>query len=580
MKKNVYIIIPLLSILFSCEDIFDRKPLDRISEADVWEDEAMVRAYITRLYNQFPHISGNLLYTTSWHNFTDEATLADGNNNSIVSGGASKTHDNLPYWDYGYIRDINVGLEKLKDSPFAEIRKNEFEGELRVMRAVAYFQMQKRYGGVPLVDVVIDPFSSIDKEYTERKAEEAIADFIDSELNAAISLLPEKNTPKGKINKWVAYAYKARANLWAGSIAKYGSVQLNGLVGIPASRANDFFSKASSAANEVITSGMYSLYNEYPDKAENYQNLFLDESNMEIIFEKKYDGVNFGHSWHHMNAPTSFSSGRGSYQNPLLEFIMGYENIDGSDTQPLFGPENLYENGYGPFQNKDPRLFATVFFQGDSYAGGTIETYEGIDTNPTPDPNSILSSPALLYMGIPTVGKDSRKLASAEKSTNSGFSIKKYISNEPFLATGNDPTNWIAVRLAEMYLIQAEAEFEMGNLDKAAEALNATRERAGISLVDQETITLKKVRNERRSELSYEGFRYWDLRRWRTAESVLNMAQFQGLRIILHYETGEYYFLPIDAELFSRVFRQEHYYNPITDSRISNNLDLVENPLY
>ena len=97
-----------------------------------------------------------------------------------------------------------------------------------------------------------------------------------------------------------------------------------------------------------------------------------------------------------------------------------------------------------------------------------------------------------------------------------------------------------------MYLTKAEVEFESGNLQKAADALNQTRARAGISLVDGSTITIEKIRNERRVELAFENLRLWDLIRWRTAESVLN-HRFQGLRIIFHYASGKYYFLPLNV---------------------------------
>jgi len=108
-----------------------------------------------------------------------------------------------------------------------------------------------------------------------------------------------------------------------------------------------------------------------------------------------------------------------------------------------------------------------------------------------------------------------------------------------------------------------------------------TRERAGISLVDETTITLDHIRKERSVEFAWEGFRWWDLRRWRTAESILQRdIPVQGLRIILHYETGKFYFLPLDAESYTRIFKPEHYYNPITEQRIENNHNLVENPLY
>src|SRR5690606_24889683 len=121
-------------------------------------------------------------------------------------------------------------------------------------------------------------------------------------------------------------------------------------------------------------------------------------------------------------------------------------------------------------------------------------------------------------------------------------------------------TNWIVFRLADVYLTQAEAEYDLRNLPEAVAALHMTRRRAGISLVNEGTISLEKVRRERTSELAFEGgHRYWDLRRWRTAESVLT-HRFQGLQIILHYESGKFYFMPFDCESFTRVFRPQHYY--------------------
>ncbi len=580
MKNIKFLLILIVIVTSACEDVFDKKPLNKISESDVWQQEALIQAYVNNLYVRFP--LNNPFSHYQWYTWSDEATTAEGNVYSNVSrGGASRSSDEPAYWDYGFIRDLNTFLEKIAGTPIAEDVKIEMEGEVRVIRAVAYWEMQKRYGGVPLVDVVLDPFSEIDEKYTKRATEEAIADFVDSELAKAIPMLTDDASSMGRINKWVAYAYKAKANLWSASIAKFGSVQLQGLVGIPATRANDFYTKASEAAQAVIASGKYTMYHEITDKAENYRNLFLDETNSEVIFAKIYDGANIGHSWDLFNAPPTTAAGRGGIGNPMLEFLLGYENIDGSATQPEFGAAHLYDNGFAPFANKDPRLRACVFFQADAWLGGTIQTYEGIDPGVVPTPSAIISNQSTIYNGMPSVGADSRMAGSDDMSTNTGYIVKKYVRNEKYVGEGLSPTNWIVFRLGEMYLIKAEAEFEKGNPAPAAEALNVTRERAGISLVTAATITRDKIRTERRSEMAFEeGNRYWDLRRWRIAEEVLNSHRFQGLRIIYHYVSGKYYFLPLDAESFSRSFKPEHYYNPITNDRINNNPDLVENPLY
>jgi hypothetical protein len=91
-------------------------------------------------------------------------------------------------------------------------------------------------------------------------------------------------------------------------------------------------------------------------------------------------------------------------------------------------------------------------------------------------------------------------------------------------------TNWIEIRLAEMYLIAAEAAFETGNKTKAVSRLNAIRQRAGITLLDENNITLEKVRNERKIELAFENSAL-GLRRWRTSEYYVNNgARFQGIK--------------------------------------------------
>jgi starch-binding outer membrane protein, SusD/RagB family len=578
MKKIAYLFIPLLLLFGSCEDqLMNRQPLDKISEADVWQNPAMITAYVTRLYLDFPFIA----FSDAWSRYSDENTENSRNQNAVTNGLMSRTSDPIGYWNYTYIRKMNVFLEKVGETPLTQDVKNQFEGEVRTLRAATYFEMQKRYGGVPLVDVVLDPFNEIDKKYTTRSTEVALADFIDTELTKAIGLLTDNHTPQGRINKWTAYAYKARFNLWSASIAKYGTVQLNGLVGIPANRANDFFAKASAAANAVIESGKYSLYNNHTDKAVNYQNIFMDAGNSEVIFHKIYDGVNIGHNWDSDNVSPVFSTGTGGRLNPVLEFLWGYENIDGSSDQPVFGPENLYNNGYEPWQKKDPRLRATVYFQDDDFGpvAKGIQTYDGLDPSPTPNPSSIMRGINLTYNGVRTVG-DGSNSAYPRRGTQTGLFIKKYMEPVPMVTRFQAKTNWIAIRLAEMYLTRAEAEFELGNREPAATALNATRARAGITMVDANSISMDYIRTERKSELAIENHRFWDLRRWRMAEAVFNTHRFQGLLPILHYESRKFYFLQIDTEDAPRTFLPQHYYNSITDARIQNNSDLVENPGY
>lgn len=580
MKRSLSLLLaPFLLVSGACTDIFDVEPLDKISGDLVFREESLARAVLTDLYANYPFNGWSFI------NIADESH-ADGG--AVQQGGVSRTNDALPYWSQGtwtYVRDINSFIENIRNAEISAASKTRMEAEARVLRAGVYFEKQKRYGGVPLIDVALDPFGEVDEKYLKRSTEEAVADFIDSELAQAIEMLPDDHTRTGQVNKWTAYAIKARANLWAASIAKYGSVQLGGVVGIPASRADEFYTKAAAASDAVISSGRYALYNAFADRAENYRNIFIDDGNSEVILEQIFDGANRGGQFSMFNVPPRFSLGQGAQNSPLLDFFLGFENIDGSTDQPAFGPDHLYADGLEPWAKKDPRLRAMLFLQGEPYAGTTIQTYEALDpTTGGVDPGSLLTNNRDTYSSgggpvVDQVGPDSR-LSDNHFNTDTGFLLKKFTLG-PFTERGREDNNWKAIRLAEMYLTKAEAEFELGNPGAAATALNATRERAGISLVDETSITREHIRNERKVELAYEGHRYWDLRRWRIAEEVLNRSEpFQGLRIVQHYETGKYYFLPMAAETYTRNFRPEHYYNPITDSRREANPLLVENPGY
>lgn len=583
--RSIVPLILLLLVLPSCDGILDlnEDPRDRVSGEQVFQDEAFAEALLADLYAGFPFNSftdpggGDNFDGMLGHH--DLGTERGGSAQNCRTHGGMNTNDDCEgLWDYEYIRDLNFFIENILESPLSEGFKTQLEGEVRVLRAAVYFKMQKRYGGVPLVDVVLDPFEDVPAEYTERSTEAALADFIDSELATAAGMLPESGTT-GRVNRWTAYAYKARANLWSASIANFGEVQLNGVVGIPASRADEFYQKASDAAQQVINSGNYSLV-QGGDPAETFRSIFITDSNSEAIFEKIYNGVEIDHSFAHQNQPTPFSEGQGSEMNPTLGLANHFENLDGTFTEPSLGANNLYDTGVGPWENKDPRLYATVLFEGSSYVGNFVELYEGIDpTTGGTDPSAIISELGVSHNGKPSIGSASRRQEN-QFFPSTGFLLNKYVPDTPLIPDDNESNNWKELRLGEMYLIAAESEFELGNLADAAMYLNFTRERVGLIPLTAETITRERVRTERTSELIYEGHRWNDLRRWRTAMDALDGQIVKGVRVIYHSDSGQYYFLEIDGETVQREFRPEHYYNPITSDRLEDNGNLVENPGY
>ncbi len=123
-------------------------------------------------------------------------------------------------------------------------------------------------------------------------------------------MLPEErvDNEKYRATRYAVNALECRAMLYAATEAKYGNVQLDGLVGIPADKAEGYFKDAKAAAKKIIDSGKFALYSAKSDKAENFQYLFLDETsaNTEQIFTKAFDASDKGNSFDYFNAPQSF----------------------------------------------------------------------------------------------------------------------------------------------------------------------------------------------------------------------------------------------------------------------------------
>jgi starch-binding outer membrane protein, SusD/RagB family len=588
-KRMALLLAPTVLLLGSCRDVFDTHPLDRVQSGDVWRQEALVRAYMSDLYSRFPFTG-----------FPSRGTVAAAAAGETMGTTPAPTITSDPggYFDYAYIRAINVFLEEIDRSPLPDGTKNQMKGEAKTLRAVAFFEKQKRYGGVPLVDVVLDPFNvpGIEEKYLRRATEEQIADFVDRELAEAAELLTANHARKGQINRWTALAFKARANLWAASVAKYPSplASQSEVVGIPAARANDFYQKAAAAADAVVGSGRYALYTaQLPDHVENYRRIFIENGNSEVIFEKLYDGVALGHDFTTFNVFIEWSNAAGG-SHVTYDFLLGFEDITGGFTPPALGPSNRYRTGHEPWLHKDPRLFAMTWFQGENYGHRPIEMWEAIDPSPagTANPSALRSNFNLRFpdaSGIREVGRESR-LHQATWISQTGLHIKKYIEdalpNERQWERFTETNSWKELRLAEMYLTKAEAEFERGNPGAAAQALNVTRQRAGLPPVEQVGgITRDRVRSEWLSEFALEGRRYWDFRRWRIAEARLNDRTFCGLRTIRHFAENTFYFIPSTrpvegCEATTRQFLAEHYYNPMTNARRANNPHLQESPGY
>jgi len=611
MKKTINISLMILLLgLFSCENYLEKEPLDIISEQQVWNDPNLIRATLVNLYQKAPTrrmFNGGFPWGNDWDDkngegspepgfytvLTDESTASYSwvGSKQINKEGLTRNSPYVHYWDYGLIRACNEFITKIDEGNVNEQHKKSFKAEARFIRAFAYFELVKRYGGVPIItkpQTLNDPH---DELYPVRNSEKEVYDFILQECQEISELLPlPADIESGRANKYVALSLVSRAALYAGSIAKYGHSDLDGILGINAD-PNIYFKKSLDASNTIITEGFYTLYNGYADKADNYQHLFLDHNNPEVIFKRGFDGTALGHSFDFFNVVHGLGSGWGSYLNPTLELIDAYEMKDGSDG--TIDWNNAHGTLQELFANKDPRMHGTVTFNGNSYGTGNLNVYivesaagnNGVYKLQDANPGTINT---YTINGVPTpvqnVGKDAFPFVAEGSKT--GFYIKKFINYDDLrVPKWQSPTDWIEFRLAEILLNKAEAAQELGQ-GGALEAINMIRGRAGIAPVA--SVDMDKIRHERRIELAFETHRMFDMRRWRIAGQVMNKV-FHGIVPVLRLPENTYSYRKncadnredgINAEV-SRYFNiDKMYYFPLGETLINNNPNLKENPNY
>ncbi len=579
MKKMLHILIIVLFCSTSCESVLDKEPLNIISDAVVWNDETLIDAYLTEIYGEMVFfvndLYGQSMYTPdflgkNWFdmcmtiNISDEATDAwvysGMKYNQLTDAGGL-----YELWPYDIIRRQNVFLQQIEKGNVSDAFKKQRVAENRFLRAFTYFSMVKRYGGVPLITESQSLTDPEDVLYPKRSKEIEVYNFIISEIDAIVDDLPEIYDASniGRPTKYAALALKSRAAMYAASIATWGEVKLDGLVGIPADQAQTFWQKSYDASKQIIDSGKHGLY-------DNYQYIFLHENNEEVIFSKLFNGPDGlsgkGHGWDLYQCPKGYNPWGGGNQSAVyLEMVESYEYIDGTPgtidkaklTSKLWTMDELWTD-------KDPRFKASIYTQGTPWMGNELQFYHGVIV----DGNLITSGS---YQGILAKGISSNDITS--------FGVLKYLNPTIRQPDNNaSPTDWIVFRYGEILLNFAEAAFELGKNDEALLAVNAIRERAGIALLN--SINRDIIRHERKVELAFENHRFWDLRRWRTAHTELS-RNFSGLHYMLDIETMKFRLNVIPAHgTVLPNFSQNKYYFPIGRGRIANNPNLIENPGY
>ena len=592
--KHLFATTMLVFLLAGCtETILDKQPLDIITDQAVWQDQNLVDAFLADIYFDTDFfeslgesgINAQVALCTSCSlvaSLGAEGRSYGGHHGPYQASTRAFTGNGVPhaildYWRYDNIRDANLLIENLQSvSNLPADFKTQRVAEARFLRSFMYMQMVKRFGGVPLVNEVQDLDASLDVLRVSRNSEKEVYDYIISEMNDLAQILPESYSAseKGRPTRWAARALQSRAAIYAASIAKYGEMQMGGLLGFNSGDVNSYAQIAADASQAIINSGFHALYEEIEDKALNFQTMVLDESdaNREVIMSEVYDfGLNRGHGYSSRAMPHEFNASFGVYYY-LYDFVERFEYTDGRPGDAISrdqveSQEWTMEELFG---DKDPRFHASVFYPESQFKGGTVYLHDGTFRNGE-----------LITAGTAEDGWQYK--AQERNTTKTGFMVRKRTNPDVnpsggFPGLKNDPTDYIIFRLGETYLNLAEGLFYLGRDAEALDALNTVRARAGMPAKTE--INIETIQTERLVELSWENHSYWDLRRWRIAEEILDGVRMAGVNWFYNYDTKKYIVDFINAEGVPRIFKSHYYYMPLGVSRIVENPNMVEHPGY
>ncbi|MDR1555824.1 MAG: RagB/SusD family nutrient uptake outer membrane protein [Tannerellaceae bacterium] len=574
MKKIFITIIYSIALLLglsSCSDLLDKEPLTEIGEGAVWSDPALAEAYVNARYNQIH--SG--WYDEPWiSSLTDESYMTWSRGcEPITQGYVSPSELGSVNWGlrawsvvWQNIADCNLFFEKIDEVTFREeSQKTQLVGQVRFIRALCYHDLVSRWGGMPLIT----------KRFTLNEREEALnvtrsgykecIDFIVSELDKAIQELPNAYDAKskGRATRIAALALKARVLLYAASDLMNVGVKDEKL-GYTSPDPQRWTKAAEAAAiciNEALGNG-YALYDEYGDDVKTkYIQLFLEGGNAEILFDKQHGASSVGYyvQIDQVNGPNGYAGWGGN--TPTDEMACAFENADGT----IFSWEKWKAAGgnTNPWANRDQRLYATVLADGDYFKYRELETFIDVDQSGTE---------------LSSGGRDTKFGIESHNTSITGYNMRKFIDENYKDGSWQFASkNWPILRLTEQYLNLAEAHYMAGDEAGAKEALNVIRRRARmpeVKATGQELIG--RIQNERRVELCFEEHRYFDVRRWKLGEALLNTP---ATGVLVHkWPDGRKTYTPgIIAE--HRKFVERMYWLPIPQDEIDKSV-LEQNPGY
>lgn len=516
MLTHVYSFMPQAEVLsVNSKDLAMR---DCASDDAIFGNSAYPIQYLTN-----GNWSSIRTYDTAW-NLYDGIRAA---NNFIVEIA------NVDFSRYQHDGQYKNWMKKLKYFPY----------EARVLRAYYFFELARRYGDIAM------PLKALTKEEANTIGKTPFNEVIDFIVNecedAANDNLPESYTNEpgqqvGRVTKGFAMAVKSKALLYAAS--KLHNPSMN----------TELWKKSAKAALDIINLGTYVL-----DPKESANRI---ESKEVVLMRMNTESAKF--ELH--NFPIEFTEGfrsgglldLGNFPSQNLvdafETVNGYkvtlENTGWVCNDPKFNPQK-------PYELRDPRFYRTVLANGMVFKGRAIEAFAG--------------------------GKDYKIIS--EGGSPTGYFLRKYIQESTSFVIDKEVKNkhhWVIYRYAETLLTYAEsminafgdANYTDGTYTNSALwALNEVRKNAGmpvITLADKEEF-IQRLYNEWRVEFAFEDHRFWDVRRWKIADTT--QRELYGVKIEKQSNGN----LNFYKNLYSnRKWTESMYLYPIPQSELYKNKNL------
>lgn len=560
MKNTIYIVSAFFALLFtSCSDYLD-KDADvntTLNYTQIFSDERYAAGFLDNAYNYLPdgysRLGGAMLAAAC-----DEAVCsnAGASINLFNKDAINSTTNPDDVWDdmYKGIRKCNIFLKELDPDSGIIAKTNSipvFDGKVYVrnynkgqalfLRAFFHFELLKRYRQIFCVDKVLDPYKE-DEHFTVKQStfDEAV-EFIVRDCDSASALMPTIKpdaSKRGRPFNLTPIALKSRVLLYAAS-------PLN-------NPENDKlkWKKAADVAKEVINSKKFTLAS--------LSKIFTELDTVEIIFSTKWANRN---DIEVNNYPVSYQGS--GYMNPTEDLVSAFGMTTSTYTTRLTGYDPSDPYSLVNTKKREERLKYTVFYNKSILKDTVVETFVG--------------------------GKDG--LFSSANATKTGYYMSKFIDPNLNLSKGQASKHpWIFIRYAEILLNYAEAlnEYDnVANFPEITKSLDLLRNRSNLRPLSTADKTLLKdqaemrnyIKLERRLELAFEEHRYWDLRRWKDAETVLNQPV-KGMKITKDSETGKFTYSVFEAD--NRIFLPKMYWYPIPRKEIlkykNAGMEITQNP--